>query len=220
MVWVRWRLHLSLVSIHGGDDTGQFAGKGKLTFLKVLEELDSDNDKVHALSQLVEEEQLSEATINVIESFVCQIYLPRTELTYVADASSWLFKKKRAQSEGFPHKSFIPSSFIMSLLPGNELVQWRHSKSRVTTTCWLRLEFSWLQIQTSDDIFASCSWCSYSFGEVWLFKVNNVCMISKNKLKCTEFCWCSIKSDECKYAECENSIPLLRDDEDKDNSEH
>ena len=58
----------------GGDDTGRFAGKGKLTFLKVLEELDSDNDKVHVLSQLVEAEQLSEATINVIESFVCQLY--------------------------------------------------------------------------------------------------------------------------------------------------
>ena len=59
----------------GEDDTGRFAGKGKLTFLKVLEELDSDNDKVHALSQLVEAEQLklSEATINVIESIVCQL---------------------------------------------------------------------------------------------------------------------------------------------------
>ena len=34
------------------------------------------------------------ATINVIESFVCQLYLPHTELTNVADASSWLFKKK------------------------------------------------------------------------------------------------------------------------------
>ena len=52
----------------GGDNTGRFAGKGKLTFLKVLEEFDSDNDKdkVHALSQLDEAEQLSEATINVI----------------------------------------------------------------------------------------------------------------------------------------------------------
>ena len=87
----------------GGNDTGRFAGKGKLTFLKVLEELDSDNDKVHALSQLVEAEQLYEATINVIESFVCQLYWPPTELTNVADASSWLFKKKQAQSEGYPH---------------------------------------------------------------------------------------------------------------------
>ena len=38
MLWVQWRLHLSLVSIHygggGGDDTGRFAGKGKLTFFE------------------------------------------------------------------------------------------------------------------------------------------------------------------------------------------
>ena len=87
----------------GGDDTGRFAGKGNLNFLKVLEELDSDNDKVHALSQLVEAEQLSEVTINVIESFVCQLYLPHTEITNVADASLWLFKKKQAQSEGYLH---------------------------------------------------------------------------------------------------------------------
>ena len=87
----------------GADNTGRFAGKGKLTVLKVLEELDSDNDKVHALSELVEAEQLSEGTINVIESIVCQLYLPHIELTNVADASLWLFKKKQAQSEGYPH---------------------------------------------------------------------------------------------------------------------
>ena len=75
-------------SLWGGNHSGRFAGKGKLTFLKVLEEFDSDNDKVHALSQLVEAEQLSEATINVNELFVCQLYLPHTELTNVADASS------------------------------------------------------------------------------------------------------------------------------------
>ena len=48
---------------------------------KVLEELDPDNDKVQALSQLGVAEHLSEATINVIEAFVCQLYLPHTELT-------------------------------------------------------------------------------------------------------------------------------------------
>ena len=39
----KWRLHLSLVSVQGetsgGDITGRFAGKGKLTFWKVLEDL-------------------------------------------------------------------------------------------------------------------------------------------------------------------------------------
>ena len=54
-----------------GDDTGRFAGKGKLTLLKVLEELDSDNDKVHVLSQLVEAKQLSEATINSSVTYNC-----------------------------------------------------------------------------------------------------------------------------------------------------
>ena len=49
-----------------GDVTRRFAGKEKLTFLKVLEELDSDNDKVQALPQLGVAEHLSEATINVI----------------------------------------------------------------------------------------------------------------------------------------------------------
>ena len=83
-----------------------------MTFLKVWEELDSDNDKVHALSQLVEAEQLSEATINVIESFVCQLYLPLTELTNVADASSWLFKKKQAQSEGIPTKASLHPALL------------------------------------------------------------------------------------------------------------
>ena len=83
--------------LSGGDVTGRFAGKRKLTFLKVLAELDPDNDKVQALSQLGVAEHLSEATINVIETFACQLYLPHTELTNVAYASWWLFKKKQAQ---------------------------------------------------------------------------------------------------------------------------
>ena len=96
----------------GGDDTGRFASKGKLTFLKVLEELDSDNDKVHVLAQLVEAEQLSEATINVIESIVCQLYLPHTELTNVADASSWLFKKKQGNLRGIPTKASLHPALL------------------------------------------------------------------------------------------------------------
>ena len=64
--------HLSGFHVLSGAVTERCAGKW--TFWKMLEELDPDDDKVQALSQLGVREQLSEATIGVIEAFVCQLY--------------------------------------------------------------------------------------------------------------------------------------------------
>ena len=77
--------------LSGGDVTERFAGKGKLTFWKVLEEPDPDDDKIQALLQLHHLKQ----PLLPLKHF-CQLYLPHTELMKVADARWWLFKKKQA----------------------------------------------------------------------------------------------------------------------------
>ena len=80
-------------------------------------------------------------------------------------------RRNRRNLRGIPTKASLHPALLWAYY---QAMNWYNDvipNPGLTTTCWLRLEFSWLQIQTSDDIFASCSWCSYSFGEVWLFKI-------------------------------------------------
>ena len=89
-------------ALSGADVTGRFAGKGKGSFWKVLQDLDPTDEKVHALTLLGKTEELPESVLTAIEAFTCRLYLPNTDLSSVADARWWLFKKKQAQSEGLP----------------------------------------------------------------------------------------------------------------------
>lgn len=102
MLWVLRRLHLSLASMHyqGQTSLQDLLARGSWWFGRCWR--NSDDDKVHALSQLGVAERPSEAIIAAIEAFVCKVYLAHTELTNVADVRLWLFKKKQVQSEGLP----------------------------------------------------------------------------------------------------------------------
>ena len=82
----------------GADITGRFAGKGKMTCWKVMQELHEDDEIVQALTQLGGAENPSKASIVALEAFVCKFYLSHTELTNTATVRWWLFKKKQAQS--------------------------------------------------------------------------------------------------------------------------
>ena len=197
MLWVQRRLHLSLVSIHYQGET--ICWQGEADFFKVLVELDLDNNKVQALSQLAQNIYLKHPLM----------LLKHLSVSYNNRTQNWLMEQM--QVGGFSRRNrrnetprFTSSRYNAS--PVYEAMTWynvndRYSKSRVTTTRWLWLEFSWWQIQTSDDICASCSRCMYSFGEVCLFqaKVGQHVQMPKNKLNCG----CCIKSDECEIAESE-----------------
>ena len=89
-------------ALSGGDVTGRFAGKGKGSFWKILQELDPNDDRVHALTLLGTSEELPESVFTAIEALVCKLYLPNTDISSVADVRWLLFKRKQAQSEGLP----------------------------------------------------------------------------------------------------------------------
>ena len=115
--------------LSGGDVTERFDGEEKMTFWKVLEEPDPEDDKIQALLQLHVVEQSSESTIVAIEAFFVNLYLPHTELTKVADARWWLFKKERGIIRGSlpPPKKSCSSSYNACPLPGNNTIQYNYN---------------------------------------------------------------------------------------------
>ena len=79
-------------ALSGADNTGCFAGKGKLTCWKVFH--CASEEIISALAKLDTDEILSEQTMADIEWFVCQLYLPRTEIRKVKDLRWWTIQKK------------------------------------------------------------------------------------------------------------------------------
>lgn len=87
-------------SFTGADITGSFAGKEKITCWKVFNS--SSEEIVSAFSNLGMTIKPTEGTMNALEHFLCQLYIPQTQVTDVKDLRWWLFKKKQAQSKSLP----------------------------------------------------------------------------------------------------------------------
>lgn len=170
-----------------------------------------------ALAQLGVAERPSEAIIDAIEAFICQLYLPHTELTNVADVRWWLFKKKQAQSEGLPSTKAALLPAIMrahyqamiwynDIIPNPELPRPEHygwdlvdNKFKPVTTSFPPAPDAIIHLVKCECHQSHCA--------------NNMCKCRKNGLSCTGLCGCSIDSDECENAES----MALTDDEDSDN---
>ena len=79
-------------AITGADNTGSLSGKGKVSCWKAF--LKAKDSVLNALAKLGREEQPAAGTdIKVgIERFVCQVYLPRTDITTVKELRWFLFR--------------------------------------------------------------------------------------------------------------------------------
>ena len=66
-------------------------------------------------------------TIDAIEKFVCQLYLPKATFTKVKDIRWWLFCKKQAQSERLPptlaalHQGILPAHYQVMVWNNNQV---------------------------------------------------------------------------------------------------
>ncbi|KAL9951847.1 hypothetical protein ACROYT_G044582, partial [Oculina patagonica] len=87
-------------AITEADNTGSFSGKGKMSCWK--EFLEADDSILSSLGNLGREEQPDVEIKSGIEKFVCQIYVPKTDLTTVKELRWSLFKKKQAESDRLP----------------------------------------------------------------------------------------------------------------------
>ena len=87
-------------ALSGAENTGCFSRKGKATSWKAFKEADEITD---CLSQLRGTASIpSDDTMALIEKLVCQLYLPKTEMSSVSEVRWYLFQKKQAQSKRLP----------------------------------------------------------------------------------------------------------------------
>ena len=84
----------------GADQTGHFAGKGKLTCWQALNRCPVE--VVSAFATLRTTKKLSSDTEKKIEAFVCQLYEPGTNLVDVGELRWRLFTKKQLEAEKLP----------------------------------------------------------------------------------------------------------------------
>ena len=84
----------------GADQTGRFAGKGKLTCWKTF--MAADDEVKHAFARLGTDLEPTEDMKNKLEQYVCLLYEPGTVLTSVAELRWKLFCKKQAEGERLP----------------------------------------------------------------------------------------------------------------------
>uniref|UniRef100_A0A8C4PX78 Uncharacterized protein n=1 Tax=Eptatretus burgeri TaxID=7764 RepID=A0A8C4PX78_EPTBU len=84
----------------GCDTTGHFAGKGKQGCWKALKK--SSVNVIEAFIQLGSNRTISPEMELALELFVCQLYLPGTELCELSSLRWHMFKKSFAESEKLP----------------------------------------------------------------------------------------------------------------------
>ena len=77
-------------AITGADNTGSFSGKGKVSCWTEFQV--ADDSILSGLDNLGREEQPDEDIKDAIERFVCQPYLPKTDITIVKELSWFLFR--------------------------------------------------------------------------------------------------------------------------------
>ena len=71
-------------ALSGADNTGCFSGKGKATCWKAF--MEADDEITDCLSQLgITASIPSDDTMALIEKLVCQLYLPKTEMSSVSE---------------------------------------------------------------------------------------------------------------------------------------
>ena len=87
-------------AITGADNTGSLSGKGKVSCWKAF--LEAEDSVLNALAKLGREEQPGTDIKVGIERLVCQLYLPRTDITTVKELRWFLLRKKQAESDRLP----------------------------------------------------------------------------------------------------------------------
>ena len=87
-------------AITKADNTGSFSGKGKVSRWKEFQE--TYDSILSALGNLGREEQPNDDIKGGIERFLCQLHLPKTDITAVKELRWFFFRKKQAESNKLP----------------------------------------------------------------------------------------------------------------------
>ena len=201
-------------AITGADNTGSLSGKGKVSCWKAF--LEADDSVLNALAKLGREEEAG-ADIKVgIERFVCQIYLPRTDITTVKELRWFLFRKKQAElppRQAALHQAILRAHF--QLLVWNKDTEPNPVLPSPSDYGWAMENAEWVPVMTTlppapeaviELVKCGCSKerCS-----------TNRCQCRRAGLLCTDLCSCSDDS-ECENQNDDDQYQYDEDESDED----
>ena len=204
-------------ALSGADNTGSFAGKGKLACWKTF--LDAGPDVITAFTNLGTTETPTETTETAIENFVCQLYLTNTNFTKVKDARWWLFRKKQAQSERLPpteaalHEAVLRAHY-QAMVWNNDKVANPELPSPQSYG-WMMEENRWLPVMTKLPPAPDAVIHLVKCGCVKRRCETNQCQCRKAGLNCTDLCSCFDSEEKC---ENEQQIDFMDDSDDDDDN--
>lgn len=183
----------------GCDQTGRFAGKGKLLFWKAL--MNANEETLETFNNLGVTETLSEETVQVLEKFVCKAYAPNMNVENLRQLRWKLFSKRQAEAEKLPptlatlrqailrahYQSMIWQRDIEPnpVIPSPENYGWKREGDRYAP---ISSELPAAPEAVVQLVRCTCtkSGCSTS------------CSCRKNNMNCTEMCECEGDLDICR----------------------
>ena len=198
----------------GADQTGRFAGKGKLKCWQALNKCSAE--VVSAFPALGASSKLTPATERNLEAFVCQLYEPDTAITNVVDQRWRLFSKKQLVSQKLPPtrgalKEVIARAHYQAMVwyqdnvpeprlpPANEY-GWKVEGERLVSIPTVEPPAPSAVIH-----LIKCG-CKKN-------KCQSHCSCRSQNLNCSELCMCGADEEVCNNVSLGN---ILRLDEDED----
>ena len=186
-------------ALSGADNTGCFSGKGKASCWKTF--IEADEEVISGFSALGVDAIPSRETMALIEKFVCQLYVPRTDICTVKELRWWLFRKKQAQSERLPPTQDALSQAI--LRAHYQLLVWNNDKVANPTLPspknfgWTADENGWVPVMTkippAPDAIIYLVKCKCAKERCSTKR----CQRRKAGLSCTDLCSCSDSRELC-----------------------
>lgn len=203
-------------ALTGADQTGRFAGKGKLSCWQALNRCPPR--VLCAFAALGASNNLSAETESAMELFVCQLYQPGTATTTVRDLRWRLFSRKQLEAQKLPptkgalHEAVCRAQFQAMVwhqahvpnpkLPSATDYGWRAEGSKLVP---ITTKIPPAPAAVSNLIKCGCK------------KTNcrTHCTCRSQGLNCSEMCNCGADEDVCSNTEQEKPL-AIDDDEEED----
>ena len=207
-----------LHAFSGADNTGSFAGRGKLAFWKRFWEAKDDSNEISALKSLGTTRMPTDIVYVGLEEFLCKVYLPDTMIANVAKLRWWLFTKKQAESERLPptqdalHQAVLRAHY-QAIIWNNDTVP--NPKLPSPQDYGWNLEDVWVPVMTKELPAPKSVLQLVKCGCVKTKCESNRCTCRKAGLSCTDICGCCDIGEACDNAE-QLSVSCTINNEDED----
>ena len=205
---------LGLHALSGCDVTGCLARKGKASFWKAFKT--SDVDVLASLGKLGCPDEFTKDDEQLIEKFICQVYLPGTKISDIGELRWYMFTKKDTQNENLPPTRAALTPYISRT--NYQVLEWRRA-DQPHPNLPDPLHFGWEKagesytpvtclLPCAPDSVIQLVRCSCLKGQC---AVN--CKCRTHSLVCTELCRCGGDENLCTNYENEDETLLIESDD-------